>query len=455
MIAVRVMDGRGRRLRHIARLGTGAIDIRVIARLTKVKKRRTDQWWICQAPDAGELLGSLCPGGNRRESRRAEQPDCVSMSPSRARRQKVSTRANPAKLPWSVPGAAGYCGVVIKVRATSRSTTAVSDMHAWTRAENFDDWSLICCQKPHLDLLTDPAEFLLTHRLSRIGPIALAEFVVDGDMSMDRTDLCDAFRVSMLVAGHIEGVHKGESVRPGPGDIAVAAPGGITEARWAAGARIVTLLMDRGVVDDALSDVLGRQVTSRVDYTPVMTTTLAPTRNWIKMLALLSQQLFAPDSLLNHPLVGLPFADSLVRGFLLAADHSLRDALASGEALAAPRAIRAAIEIIEEEAHLPLTLSSIASRSCVSVRSLQLGFQQYLHTSPMAYLREVRLRRARRTLMESDPSMTTVTSVAHRWGFNHVGRFAAAYAGRYHEMPAETLRRSLFQRNVPRRPHAC
>jgi hypothetical protein len=47
---------------------------------------------------------------------------------------------------------------------TRRSTTDASDVRAWTLAEDFDDWSLICCHKPHLDLLTDPGEFLLTHR---------------------------------------------------------------------------------------------------------------------------------------------------------------------------------------------------------------------------------------------------------------------------------------------------
>ncbi|GLE50730.1 AraC family transcriptional regulator [Mycobacterium montefiorense] len=299
---------------------------------------------------------------------------------------------------------------------TNRSTTDASDLHAWTRSKNFDDWSLTCCQKPHLDLLTDPEEFRLTHRLARVGPITLAEVVVDADVSMDRAELCDAFRVVVLISGHMECVHRGVSVRPGPGNAAVAAPGGMTEARWGAGARTLTLLMDRWVVNDALSDALGRRVTPQVDFTPVMATTSVPARNWIKMLALLSGQLFSPDSLLNHPLVGLPFVDSLVHGFLLAADHSLRDALAGGEGLAAPRAIRAAIEIIEEEAHLPMTLSSIAARSCVSVRSLQLGFRRHLDTSPMAYLREVRLRRAHRMLLESDPSMTTVAAVAHRWG---------------------------------------
>ncbi|ORX04873.1 hypothetical protein AWC29_13340 [Mycobacterium triplex] len=339
-------------------------------------------------------------------------------------------------------------GVVMKPdRLTNRSTDK-SDLRVWTRPENFDDWSLCCCHKPHLDLLTDPEEFLLTHRVARIGPIAVAEVFFDSDVSTVRAELCDAFRVLVLVSGRMECVHAGVSLRPVLGNAVVAAPGGMTEARWGAGARVLTLLMDRWAVSDALSDALGRQVTSPVDFTPMMATTAAATQSWFKMVALLHEQLFRADSLLNRPLVGLPFVDSLVRGFLLAADHSLRDALTEGKGLAAPRAIRNAVEIIEENAHLPLTLSLIAARSCVSVRSLQLGFRRYLGVSPMAYVREVRLHRAHRTLLESDPSMTTVASVAHRWGFTHLGRFAAAHAARYRETPVETLRRSAFQRSA-------
>jgi AraC-like DNA-binding protein len=211
---------------------------------------------------------------------------------------------------------------------------------------------------------------------------------------------------------------------------------------------MVCFLIDRRAVNDALSDALGRQVTSHVDFMPVMPTTAAPAQSWINMVGLFKEQLFRPDSLLNQPLVGLPFVDSLVRGFLLAAEHSHRDALTGGERLAAPRAIRTAVEIIEENAHLPLTLSSIAARSHTSTRSLQQGFQRQLGTSPMAYLREVRLRRAHQTLLESDPSATTVASVAYRWGFSNLGRFAAAHDARYREMPVETLRRTSFQRSA-------
>jgi transcriptional regulator GlxA family with amidase domain len=160
------------------------------------------------------------------------------------------------------------------------------------------------------------------------------------------------------------------------------------------------------------------------------------------MLVLFREQFFRADSLLSQPMVGLPFVDSLVRGFLLAADHSHLDELREAGWLPAPRAIRIAIDLIESEAHLPLTLSAIAARSHISVRSLQQGFQRHLGTSPMAYLREVRLRRAHQTLLESDPSSVTVASVAYRWGFTNLGRFAAAHAARYREPPAKTLRRS-------------
>lgn len=66
--------------------------------------------------------------------------------------------------------------------------------------------------------------------------------------------------------------------------------------------------------------------------------------------------------------------------------------------------------------------------------------------SPMAYLRDVRLRRAHQTLRESDPSEVTVSSVAYRWGFTNLGRFATAHANRYGETPSATLHRMACRR---------
>lgn len=102
--------------------------------------------------------------------------------------------------------------------------------------------------------------------------------------------------------------------------------------------------------------------------------------------------------------------------------------------------MRTAIELMEAEPGRALTTSVLAAEAHVSVRTLQESFRRHLGISPMAYLRKVRLRRAHEDLRAADPSMTTVASIAHRWGFTHLGRFAAVYQTAFGEPPMATLR---------------
>jgi AraC-like DNA-binding protein len=182
-------------------------------------------------------------------------------------------------------------------------------------------------------------------------------------------------------------------------------------------------------------------MTSSIDFQPTLSTVTGPGRNWKDMLLLFHPQLFDPGSLLNRPMIAAPLVDSLIRGLLLAADHPHRTALLSEASDLPSRVVRDAVDIIEAEPDSALTVSSLASRTNISVRALQEGFRRHVGMSPMAYLREVRLRRTHETLLRSDMSAATVASVAHSWGFNHLGRFAAAYWARYQEAPATTLRR--------------
>jgi transcriptional regulator GlxA family with amidase domain len=59
----------------------------------------------------------------------------------------------------------------------------------------------------------------------------------------------------------------------------------------------------------------------------------------------------------------------------------------------------------------------------------------------MSYLREIRLQHVRKDLSAADPTETTVTEIATRWGFLHPGRFSAQYRERFGEPPSATLRR--------------
>ena len=326
---------------------------------------------------------------------------------------------------------------------TAETLADPPDTHSWMPGCDFEDFVELCgCGLPHLSLLTDPDSFSTTLRGGRVGSAALKDIVVDADTAIDCGEECEAYRVFLVRSGRAAGAHRGLFAGGIAGSAAVYQPEGLAALHWDAGSEILLFKMDRSAVEDALSHALGRQVTSQPDFAPLMPTNTAAARSWINMVTVFAEQFFHPDGLIHQPLVGLPFVDSLVRGFLLAADHSLRNALAGQEHSVAPRAIRTAVDVIEAEAHLPLTLSAIAARSQVSARSLQQGFKRHLGMSPMSYLREVRLRRAHQTLLESDPSAVTVASVAYDWGFTNLGRFAAAHAARYREQPAKTLRRS-------------
>ncbi|AUH44635.1 hypothetical protein CXR04_00205 [Streptomyces sp. CMB-StM0423] len=103
--------------------------------------------------------------------------------------------------------------------------------------------------------------------------------------------------------------------------------------------------------------------------------------------------------------------------------------------------IHRAVELIEAHAAEPITMADIAEAVGISVRALMAGFRHQMDSTPMGFLRETRLQRVRQELVASDPSTTTVTAVATRWGFTHLGRFSAHYRQRFRESPSTTLRR--------------
>jgi transcriptional regulator GlxA family with amidase domain len=93
-----------------------------------------------------------------------------------------------------------------------------------------------------------------------------------------------------------------------------------------------------------------------------------------------------------------------------------------------------------DNADTPITMSDVAAHLGVSLRSLQAGFRQWRNATPNAYLRQVRLRLVREELLRSDQD-ASVTTVAMRHGFMHLGRFSAQYRAAFGEGPRATLRR--------------
>jgi transcriptional regulator GlxA family with amidase domain len=69
----------------------------------------------------------------------------------------------------------------------------------------------------------------------------------------------------------------------------------------------------------------------------------------------------------------------------------------------------------------------------------------------MKSLQRIRLERAREDLLTAPPGTLTITGVANKWGFVHLGRFAAAYSQQFSELPSDTIR--LTATTMARHPH--
>jgi AraC family ethanolamine operon transcriptional activator len=86
-------------------------------------------------------------------------------------------------------------------------------------------------------------------------------------------------------------------------------------------------------------------------------------------------------------------------------------------------------------------IDDLCRAACTSLSTLERVFREVFGVTPRRYLALRRLARVRNDLLNGNPAQS-VTEVASRWGFFHLGRFAQEYGRLYHERPSETRSRA-------------
>ncbi|MEP6720151.1 MAG: helix-turn-helix domain-containing protein [Variovorax sp.] len=88
----------------------------------------------------------------------------------------------------------------------------------------------------------------------------------------------------------------------------------------------------------------------------------------------------------------------------------------------------------------------LCERLQVSRRTVQNSFRTVAETTPLNYLRSVRLNGVRRDLMSTRASEQSIGDAASHWGFFHLSHFAADYQGLFGELPSQTKRAVALRR---------
>jgi AraC-like DNA-binding protein len=154
-------------------------------------------------------------------------------------------------------------------------------------------------------------------------------------------------------------------------------------------------------------------------------------------------QAMLPDTPLST--AGVQNAASILVQELMAELIDRLDDVDATDTLATAREMRlvgSAEDFMRAHLDRPLSVGELAAQLGVSRRRLQYAFQHVRQASPRTILGELRLERARQQL--ADPADgRTVAQIALECGIAHFGRFAAAYAARYGELPSVTRQRAL------------
>ncbi|MDC5697031.1 helix-turn-helix transcriptional regulator [Intrasporangium calvum] len=170
--------------------------------------------------------------------------------------------------------------------------------------------------------------------------------------------------------------------------------------------------------------------------------------HWQETVAHVKRTLVGGPGLPVTPLVVGESARFLAAVALATFPNTTMESVRREQAAAAPvsdlpvtaETVRDAIAFIEEHAHDDLTVADIAAAAGVTPRAVQLAFRRHLDTTPMAYLRRVRLARVHDELAGAAAADgLTVTEVASKWGFSGSSRFTSYYREAYGEAPSQTL----------------
>lgn len=104
------------------------------------------------------------------------------------------------------------------------------------------------------------------------------------------------------------------------------------------------------------------------------------------------------------------------------------------------RLVEEAVEIARNDGRRVHTVAELSRLSGASERTLRRGFQERFQTTPNAYLKAQRLIGVRRKIRATDAEFL-ISDIANKWGFWHMGQFAADYRRHFGELPSETARR--------------
>lgn len=280
----------------------------------------------------------------------------------------------------------------------------------------------------------------VTLRSVRLGGLAVVELDYGEAVDILPGALETFYLVQVPLRGTARIEQGGEVVISDPSTASVLSPVERVAMTWRADNPQLLVYVDRALLESELTRMVGRRPRAPLVFDLAMSTWTPQARGWLRTVRFLREAAAPGSPLPAQPGTVDAIGRAAVTQLLETQRHTLTDAVSPVRYVPASVA-RRAVDYIHTHLGEVLPVTRIAEEVGTSTRVLQEAFRRELDTTPVAFVRELRLTRAHEMLRRAEPGATTVTEVAMRLGITHLGRFSVDYRRRYGESPSAALLR--------------
>lgn len=290
----------------------------------------------------------------------------------------------------------------------------------------------------HEQRVRDPDE-KLTYECVDVGPFAIEDIHFPGDVEVSPDPLGRVIAL-WITGGRLEGHCDGIKSEAAAGELSMVSQPDLPHYAHAQDVSLTSVLLDPRVVASVATGLPTSQAPLPIRFEDFRPVDAASARMWMSTVEYVKNCVLAEDAMAT-PLV-LGHASRLLAAVLLSAfpTGATGDGSPHDRTDGKPALLRRAIEFMDSNVDSDIALVDIAEAIHVTPRAVQYMFRKHLDTTPLQYLRRVRLHHAHQDLLRADRMHDTVTTIAARWGFMHSGRFAVLYRQTYGQSPHTTLR---------------
>jgi len=254
--------------------------------------------------------------------------------------------------------------------------------------------------------------------------------------------LKDFFLLQVPIRGEAQVIIDNKKVHCTPRQAVMISPTLGVDMSFGEGCEQLIVRIERPDLERQMEQHLGRHLGLPVEFAPAVPLTTSSAREVTNLLRYMSMTLTETGGISNSPIAKKHMSSLLISALINCLDHNYRDELIEGKSWPRPAYIAKAQEFMRQNYAEPIGPEDVAAAVDVSTRALFAGFKSHLNTTPMRYLKDLRLDLVRDALSQMEPHRTSVTTVAMNYGFLHLGHFCAAYKQKFGELPRDTLRHS-------------